>query len=1323
MKRLLTSLIGIGVLITPALALEPAFLSTTGAATKNADAQGRHWTYLSWSSSRPDQTGGKSYAIYSKPGQPSAPGNFVRQGIVTPVVNATIFAPLLERAEHFGEDIGVLDAMFDDFVDHIDALENAAARPSIARSLPPANKLAAILVKASQHPTLLKGMEDMRAKHPAMGLCLGVAWAGQIMDQVTTYELREFNVAGNADIAVVGRITLDWANPVALPPPGKPVQVMNTKPEGDLNIRLRWSTPDNVRRLGPQVQGYHIWRCTWAYATAHGWDSSAPSIVQLNGAVIAGDVKRVSTAFADIIPGNPTPMPSPVLPSEYLSDTQVNDFFVNPNTYFFADDNRRYQETAPGPAFVDGAEYGYLVTANPLVAQPGEPLLGQGAPSLAGKGTACRTMPPDVPGGLRAQAKFTFANGLGGEHVVVNWLTNTNSKTLVIPPLNPGDPSTTTPTSPTTHYEVLRSTNIADFTSNDGGPTPAAIVVSSLAHTADNAPISFDDVDNSLLTNLAGQTVAYAVRAYRESPCGNIYSAPSPPVFVALRNYKGPDAPTGTVDHHCPAPFAGVPTVTQSSITADGQRHYHVECTRRDEQISAVSFAVFDQTIQQFAPLASKYNLGFAPHQKTVGYDFTFPHGNFNVSVLVRSSNGSISWPAFQDLSGYTDAAKLVKLNFLAGIVDPCGGAHQDPLALFAYGRQFKPDNAVSYSAASVTYVALHPADGLVLDDGALVNVMLEGNGGAFFYLTTATVSSNGIVFVDNGAAGLTLAQLLTRYRCYTLDKSLIQLNSGLLLGNGYHKLGIAPQDVVADETQVCVINATNLNPTSKLHQTTDFTLVGSAEARDNTLLVHESGLPPVNSTYYGFLFLGAMIPGPCPHIPVQGIAPNETIVPPLIDLQPQPGSVEYRIYRRVDDGPLTLMAQGNTEATFGSVKELVRSDDSMPAVNCTIYYYGQTLDKDGNPSPLALLDTIHIGVSSATPLPTPMILPPKLIVSDGGAASLDVTWFSPAAGVDRFELVVVGEKGEPPNPSGLLINATQELFDAKTGEKKVFFFKKAVVTARVGTSPFGSGPAFHWIVPVDSDDTYSVAVKALAPEKFTSEGFSLQACGEFSQAVSLPVPKDPSGTNANPVAWPFRTLPDSISNPFVIAAWLPSLSPGIYGGALGRPSNVGVSFGAVINPTSEGPAALFPEGDPNLGVFTLPGKDASHPAIKSLPVALYRQQIRYSSPNVERPADQQGAILQCSPLISQIAYSVFPPGYPGYSGRSAIVDPAIGIVAYPTGTFGALVPNGNYVLGFFVMDKLPVTKGATYQYWLVHFNVTNEPDRVINAGKVTIPN
>lgn len=1294
-------------------ATEPDFFSVTGAASVAADAQGRHWAYVTWTSTQPASLSGKSFAVYAKAGLPSTPGSFVKQGVVTPIVNATLFAPLLQRAQALGDNLDVVNILMDGIVDHIDLMENTASRPSVARNLPLANKLQAVLVKASQHPSVLEGLEQLKSRHTSIALCLGRGWAGQIMSQVTTYELREFNIATGVDIGVVGRITLDWANPVALSTTGKPAQLINLRPEGDLNIRLRWSVPDALRRLGPQVQGYSVWRCSWAYAQAQGWDVNPPTQAAFVAGLVGGEVVRASAVYFRIGP-NVVAFPQPVFPSEYLDQNTVENSDAGP--YFFADENRRYEKLDPGAAFNDGDQFGYLITARPLIPQPGTFLAGEGPPSIAGHGIACRTMPPDVPGSLKAVSKFTHSGVVGAQHVKLTWKANQNGNTLTIPPaiVTPPalpKPATISPAAQTTHYQILRSTNTADFTSYSdpfagftAGPIPTAVIAEGILHGTDGETLIYEDLDVSGLA-APGQTVAYAVRAYRQSACGNIYSAPSPPVFVALKDYTGPSAPTGSVFKHCPAPFVGVPQVdVLTTAPPNGLHHFHLECTRRDEQIGSVSFVVFDHDANKF--VSEEVSLAFPPHLSLVSHDFTHPHGNLTVHTYVKSKGGSISWPFSKNLTSHADETKIVKLHLLAGIVDPCGAAQDDPLARFAYGRAFKFGAGRAEDRNGNITVSMTFAGGLTLPEGAKVTVLREGS---FNVLAEVLVSSNGVIFDDNSASGLTEAQLINRYRCFTNAGSVIPLENAAILNNGYAKLSIAPEDMVVEGTQICVVTAapgavftTPIVPS--------YTLVGPAEAKSGSLIIRDSvQAPGVN--YYGKLFLGPMVAGSCNHSPVAGLGSNQIKVPVTIQLQPMPSSVEYRIYRRVDEGPLSLIAQGDTELDNDALKELVRSDDSLPSVNCTLYYFGQTLDKNGNPSPLELLDTIRIGVSSVTPLPTPMILPPKYLVDGSGNASIQISWFSSTAGVDRFLIMLVADKPTPPPPGVHQVGLTQDLFDAQTGERKTFYIRDSIVTARVGTHDLGPGPAFTWTIPIATGNTYSVAVMAQGPDKVSSEGFTLQAQGEFSQAAAIIVPKTPTGSSSNPVAWPFRGLPEVISHPLVAARWLPTLTPGYVMQPFGRSSGVGVSFAAVFNDRGfleqpEAFKAAFFLGNPNAGVFSLSGT----PTTKTLPVVLYRQQVRYSSPGVERPANEQGAIVQASPQISKIAHSIVQDGVE--AGRSYVNDPAIGSFYF----------TANKVLALYLMDKLPVTKGATYRYWLVHFNDRQEPDRVIHANTITIP-
>ena len=463
---------------------------------------------------------------------------------------------------------------------------------------------------------------------------------------------------------------------------------------------------------------------------------------------------------------------------------------------------------------------------------------------------------------------------------------------------------------------------------------------------------------------------------------------------------------------------------------------------------------------------------------------------------------------------------------------------------------------------------------------------------------------------------------------------------------------------------------------------------------------------------------LALLFPAPARISPVASNGTKSDIVPVKLNLSFSPDSVEYRIYRRIDDGPLTLIAQADTVLDAGAAQDVIRSDDSMPAVSCDISYFGQALDKNLNPSPMVLLDRIHIGVSSHTPLPTPLTTPPSLIVDGAGNASIQVEWFCQGAGVDRFQAAVMSENADPPNPNGITINQSQVLFDAASGEKKTFFIKKAMISPRVGDNAFGKGPQFQMTIPVASGETYYVAVKSLGEERFDDEGFSIQSEGEFSQALTMKVPKSPTNTTHITVPWPFRTLPPVTDGGTIVkAAVLSELhADNLIQTTPSSPAATGVSIASLhlsLNP-SNGFHSPFFAGNPNAKIAEVVDLKQTSTSLKALPAVLYRQQIRYLSDAVtERPASEQGALVQCSPLITEIAYSVIPSdsGSP-FSGLSQMTDPAVSIAdfsAQPDATI-------------YLLDKLPVIGGATYRYWLVHFDSKNEPDRIITAGQVTIP-
>ena len=113
--------------------------------------------------------------------------------------------------------------------------------------------------------------------HPAVPLVRGLAWAGPLDVPVgtdVTIELRERNAAG-VDIAVIGRLGLRAGQPMLLPAPGPLAVVPDLTAAGELNVKLRWATAPELRRL-PHA-GVVVWRATRAFAEARSWHLTPPT--------------------------------------------------------------------------------------------------------------------------------------------------------------------------------------------------------------------------------------------------------------------------------------------------------------------------------------------------------------------------------------------------------------------------------------------------------------------------------------------------------------------------------------------------------------------------------------------------------------------------------------------------------------------------------------------------------------------------------------------------------------------------------------------------------------------------------------------------------------------------------------------------------------------------------------------------------------------------------------------------------------------------------------------------------------------------------------
>jgi len=394
--------------------------------------------------------------------------------------------------------------------------------------------------------------------------------------------------------------------------------------------------------------------------------------------------------------------------------------------------------------------------------------------------------------------------------------------------------------------------------------------------------------------------------------------------------------------------------------------------------------------------------------------------------------------------------------------------------------------------------------------------------------------------------------------------------------------------------------------------------------------------------------------------------------------------SYEWRVYRRVDNGPLTLISQGTNQPS----SEICTIDDVMPINSGTLCYFVQLLDDNGNASPMQRLGcTEFSGV-----LPTPVLSP----VEPGGTetnAQMCLSWFCPTFGVERFEVWIAGPVAS--NASVNLVNTNTMptefplLVDGTTVSNWNVFR-----TMRAGPG-FGNGSLFTVKVNVELASIYTVFIKSVGKDDSVST--NLSNVEQFSWY--------PTNAPTQQVPWPARALPP-LTNGISSSLRAVRVTNTFFNG-------LGVRIGAVTNtgPTQGGgairPYATPGTNDPMTRLF----RNGSSQSV--FPVCMYR----YQSPNAMWPT-VSGDVIQVSPLMERIAYGTA--GFSEFlgSGPAAnIYDPFIVVLREsPPGPPGMPI-----VYGIYLADTQPVILGARYRYLLVRFKDNHEIDQVIPTNEVEV--
>jgi|GEM_PF-1714982 len=423
------------------LLLTTALLMTLGALTAQAQDRslvtggttydspnGGRWAYLFWRTEDPTAFlsngafGSSTFVIYAKLGASNSVAPYAKVTDVSPQNNTSAVAALLGRSINLGQNLTLLNERIDEIFAPLLPLQGGG---TVADFLL-ADKVGVLLAAASNNEEVAQNLFFLARSHPGIDLVRGGGVALPIAAALTTFEVRLVNEAGE-EVAVVGRVTLDGTVPAPrLPAPGRPISVpvvaekklndlgdipavaLNEERQAILNrtldrvARLRWATPDNLRRLSVLQHGYNVYRVERGFAETNGWHVNPPTPAALRELADKATVPEVKRANTE----------SPVIPEEEFDGNQVIDFESNSEA-FFVDDQR----TLPGveKAFVHGSQYYYFVAARDVLGRDG--LVSQG--TLV---TMLNRLPPTPAQGVRTTNEYAWTAGAGSTQLLrVRW--------------------------------------------------------------------------------------------------------------------------------------------------------------------------------------------------------------------------------------------------------------------------------------------------------------------------------------------------------------------------------------------------------------------------------------------------------------------------------------------------------------------------------------------------------------------------------------------------------------------------------------------------------------------------------------------------------------------------------------------------------------------------------------------------------------------------------------------------------------------------------------------------------------------------------------
>ena len=435
-------------------------------------------------------------------------------------------------------------------------------------------------------------------------------------------------------------------------------------------------------------------------------------------------------------------------------------------------------------------------------------------------------------------------------------------------------------------------------------------------------------------------------------------------------------------------------------------------------------------------------------------------------------------------------------------------------------------------------------------------------------------------------------------------------------------------------------------------------------------------------------------------------------IAPIQVEFSTTPRTREYRLYRTVNDGPLTLLSQGAIRHV--AKRRVVRTDDTLPPSACRLCYFVQVLDEHGNPSPMSF-----IGCKEAKPAkpPTPLLSEPQSL-GDVSSPKVALNWFCPTAGVHRFRVLIEAGPGAPAGSGSGIVSTHLHLDPVKTtlgyfsGIRKNAVARKfreliapneAQLTPPVGPS-FGPGPQFTLTARVIAGVPYKISVQALDTRD-----------GKGDSSISWDFTWKPP-TRPELVPWPARPLPsvEAFDNRVFAVVFTNSQNNkledhrypvGIRIGQFHYTQDPNRNIGTtepIVYYRSEATST-----DPNHHLYFRQSTNPERNGESILPIVVYRQQVTNAFfPKVS------GDVTQVSPMIERIPWQT--DGVP--NNPFAIVIPDRLLAA------GRDEREDNATSYLYLRDQQPVLLGARYRYFVARFKPNREVDYIIPAGEVEIP-